>query len=461
MNRFAKPLGLAALAGLIVVGVSAPLAQAQRVQQAGTLVSPATPGIYPFMQVAPGLNLQQAAYNTALMGRAFSAFPPYAMGFAPPYAMGYAGFGNNPGVPTPGFAQALANSGYNPFLVNSLLANPYAGGGMTASMTSGGYGGYPGEYPYSSYADPYSGYLRGGADVINAQGRFLINWHQGRIMNEERRKARIENRKRIFDEYMYEQAHRIPYAEMAARQNELNLRMYINTPSEADLGSPAALNAMLADAAKFSPKDKNTPDIPLEADVVKNLNVTSPGAANGSVGILRDLNSLHWPLVFGEEPFRSDAETLRTYLPEAVRDARADHLDRSVIQKLLAAQESLADKLRASVNVLPPGQYIEARHFLLNLRDGLQALQSGTAGKYLALANDLPANAKSVKDLVQYMNSHGLQFGPAVPGQESDYAAIHHALAMYDATVHGAMTATQTQAANQKRTDNTPPAPKR
>src|SRR4051812_8269967 len=57
----------------------------------------ATPGFAPFFQVAPGLNIQQAAFNVSLMGRAYQNFPPYAMGFAPPYAMGYSPFGN-PGV---------------------------------------------------------------------------------------------------------------------------------------------------------------------------------------------------------------------------------------------------------------------------------------------------------------------------------------------------------------------------
>src|SRR5581483_12490276 len=65
----------------------------------------ATPGFAPFFQVAPGLNIQQAAFNTALMGRAYQQFPPYAMGFAPPYAMGYSPFGN-PGVGAPGSSAA-------------------------------------------------------------------------------------------------------------------------------------------------------------------------------------------------------------------------------------------------------------------------------------------------------------------------------------------------------------------
>lgn len=436
MSILYKRIGPALLAGSVVLGLQVPATWAQRVQTAGTRQGPGSAGLYPWMQVAPGLNLQQAAYNTALMGHAYSNFPPYAMGFAAPYALGYSP-GSFPGVAYPGFSQALANSNLgNPYVTGAMLSNPYLGSGYSAAMTSGGgYGGGYGGYPstYVSSADPYSGYLRGSADVINSQGRFLINWQQSRILNEDRRRARIENRRRIFDEYMYEQAHRIPYAEMVARQNELNLRTYINNPSEAQLGSAEALNAMLADAEKLNPK--NPPSIGLDGDVLRNINITSPGNTNGNVSLLRDVGNLRWPLAFRGEPFHTDMETIKTYLPQAVNDAKADHApDRSVIDKLMTARNDLDRQLRANVNNLPPSEWVDARHFLDHLTNGLTALANGTAGKFLAI--DLPANAKSVADLVQYMGSHGLQFAPAVQGQESDYAALHHALAVYDATAH-------------------------
>src|SRR3954469_10908355 len=92
-----------ALAALAAIGVGLPAAQAQRPLRANP---PA--GVSPYFQGAPGLNLQQGAYKTATMGRAYQSFPGYALGVAPPYAMGYSPYGN-PGVGYPGSAAALAN----------------------------------------------------------------------------------------------------------------------------------------------------------------------------------------------------------------------------------------------------------------------------------------------------------------------------------------------------------------
>src|SRR5579884_904389 len=393
MNTLRTHGGLAVLASLLALGLAISPAQAQRVQSAGTRISPATQGLFPFMQVAPGLNLQQAAYNTMLMGRAYSNFPPYAFGFAPPYSFGYSP-GSFGGLPTPGFSAGLAISNQgNPFSTGgggvgiSPLFNPYGyGGGGTATMTAGGgyggggYGGYPSDYPVYSYADPYGGYLRGAADVINAEGRWLVNFQQSRSLRQDVKRAQLENRRRIFDEYMYEQAHRVPYAEMVAHQNELNLRLFLNSPSPAQLGSADALNAILQDAEKLTPR--NPPAIALDNDVLHNINVTSPNGTTGNVSILRDLNNLHWPLAFKSSLFQPDVDVLKTYLPQAIQDAKADHQpDRSVIDKLLLARDNLANNLRAHVNDLPPSQYIDARHFLNHLSDGLTALENGTAGK--------------------------------------------------------------------------------
>ena len=119
-------VGLTLMTGMLAFGMSAPEAHAQRVQTAGVPVNGGSPGLFPYYRVAPGLNLQQAAYNTALLGRAYARFPPWAMGYAPPYALGYSPLGN-PGVEAPGTSQAMANSA---------LFNP----GLTALSTGGGYG---------------------------------------------------------------------------------------------------------------------------------------------------------------------------------------------------------------------------------------------------------------------------------------------------------------------------------
>ncbi len=80
-------LGAAILAGLVVAGGLAPAAHGQsnfnpnRFPSNRPIISPQP--LNPNFQVAPGLSLNQAAFNTAVIGRALQQVPPYALGFNP------------------------------------------------------------------------------------------------------------------------------------------------------------------------------------------------------------------------------------------------------------------------------------------------------------------------------------------------------------------------------------------
>jgi hypothetical protein len=103
MATTTKWTGIGALAGLIMLGLAAPRAEAQRniyarygnalQRQSGIYLRYSgllRRGINPYYQVAPGLTLNQAAYNTRVLGRAYSFVPPYALGYNPyPPAVGY------------------------------------------------------------------------------------------------------------------------------------------------------------------------------------------------------------------------------------------------------------------------------------------------------------------------------------------------------------------------------------
>src|SRR5205807_542182 len=63
--------------------------------------------------------------------------------------------------------------------------------------------------PYSTYApaypgyghDPYGGYLHGAADVIRAQGRFLIQTQEAYLKYQEYRSAKIEVRRKQVEQW--------------------------------------------------------------------------------------------------------------------------------------------------------------------------------------------------------------------------------------------------------------------
>src|SRR5216684_6736572 len=151
MFSLTKRLGLAAMLGLAVLAVTGPKAHGQS----------------PYFQVRPGLTLQQAAFNVAVMGQALQNIPPYFYGVNP-YPRVSLGGGT------------LANNPY---------ASPY--GSLYSSPYGGGYGGYGG-YVDSYY--PESSYLYAGAKVISAQGEFMVKQQQAFRMLEQVKADRIENR---------------------------------------------------------------------------------------------------------------------------------------------------------------------------------------------------------------------------------------------------------------------------
>jgi hypothetical protein len=135
--------------------------------------------INPAFQVAPGLTIGQAAYNTAVLGRALSFVPPYALGFNPysgyspymgyggsyammPYGMGYGGYGGSPGYG--GYGSQGTSAGYG-------------GGGQqgynsaSTLTTAPGYGGNADRMP------PAAG-KAGGLAVLLKQGDGQLDWPQ-------------------------------------------------------------------------------------------------------------------------------------------------------------------------------------------------------------------------------------------------------------------------------------------
>jgi hypothetical protein len=345
----------------------------------------------PYNQIRPGLSAGQYAYNTALIGQA-------------------AQYAN---------ANLIANAAYSQAL------NPYTG--------------YGGANPYSSYYypnyDPYGGYLRGGADVINSQGQLMVNQQQAFLMREQVHSARIDNRRKAFDEYLYERE-RTPTPEeerqFAMRQQLLRSR---NDPPVTEIFSGQALNSLLADLKKAQDNPDaatlRTFDLPLDEDALKNINLTK-SAGNGSVGILRNEGRLSWPASLSSNEFKDAREEVNALAQEAVKQAQFNgQVDAGTITKLNQLGAQLQRQLRAAGSGYSFDQYRDAKGFLNNLEDAVKVLQQPDVGNYFTGKYTL-TGVKSVPELVKRMSASGLSFAPALPGQESAYNALHQALAGYD-----------------------------
>jgi hypothetical protein len=306
----------------------------------------------------------------------------------------------------------------------------------TGSGASNGYGGYPGYTGY--YESAYGGYLRGNADVINATGQYLINYEKAKLTKEAVRQARIDTRRKVFDEYLYERANTPTLEDERERAIDLERRRAVNDPPVTEIWSAKALNDLLFDVQKLQAKGISGPQLRLDEDTLKRINV-SAGRTPGNVGLLKNEGKLSWPLALRTMRPQKEVDDLRqdisSLLPDAINQAVNGKVSPNVLETLTKDVDRLQQLLTDNVRDLPPGQYMEAKRFLNNLEDGLQVLQQPNAGLYFT--QRYMAKGRTVQDLVNYMSKEGLTFAPAVGGDEAAYVALHRALAAYDVGARG------------------------
>src|SRR5262249_49555895 len=73
--------------------------------------------------------------------------------------------------------------------------------GFRAGDIAGPYGGF---YGYGYGESPIGGYMRGYADVISSVSQGMIDEQQSRLVSEQVKQAKIDTRKKQFDEWLYE-----------------------------------------------------------------------------------------------------------------------------------------------------------------------------------------------------------------------------------------------------------------
>jgi hypothetical protein len=338
--------------------------------------------------------------------------------------------GNVPGVASfnPSAAGALnpatAAAVYNSAALAG-LANPYAS--TTAAYGANGINGqnpYGGGYGY--YETESGGFLRGTAELANSQGKWLVSLQQASLLKEQTRQAAIETRKKQYDQTVYEQQRAPSFDQKHESVSSERLLQSRNGAPESEILSGQAQNDILADLAGTAiPRG---PAAPLSADLLRHINLTT-GPGGGSAGLLKDDALLHWPSALSDEASKGDREMIEALVNEARRQAHSGRVESPILKELGAASRRLHQKLAADIRELQPKQYAESNRFLSQLDDAIRLLGRPDAGDYLTRKG--LAEVKDVAELVRNMSGKGLQFAPAIPGDEAAYTALHRALAAY------------------------------
>src|SRR5262245_51435213 len=123
---------------------------------------------------------------------------------------------------------------------------------------------------------------------------------------------RLENRRRAFDELAYERSKTpTPDQELLTRSR--------GNPSQAEVISGQALNALLDDLRRTGNSGRPNALLPLDQQELRHINVTR-GA--GNVALLKDGGKIIWPASLSGATFRTPRERLAGQAQDAVRQLR-------------------------------------------------------------------------------------------------------------------------------------------
>jgi hypothetical protein len=327
-------------------------------------------------------------------------------------------------------AFAAAPSLGNPY--GGSVAQPYPSAGLPASSPygSGPYGGadpYSGS-PYSAlYNDSVGSYLRGSAQVILAQAQFGKAREEAALAAEQVRQARIVTRQRALEADVYLRTHTPTYLDQIERERADAVGRSQNGATPAEIWSGQALNTLLEHAAALQGKGVVGPQLALNADDLKRINVRTP--EGGNVAVLKNDGQLSWPQLLHGPAFDEPRKRLDQLAPQAVKQAQFGRVDPGTLHDLAADLTRLHALLARGVHGYTPSEHIEARRFLNQLDGAMKALRSANATHFFT--KKYTAQGETVAELVKHMAREGLRFAPAAAEDEPAYVALHRLLAAY------------------------------
>jgi hypothetical protein len=365
------------------------------------------------------------AYAMPYMGTA--AYNPYmAYGGNP-----YAGYGSNPYMP--GVAgvslDATAVGGANLYAPLGAAGDPYM---SNPYATGAGYAN-----PYSNPAVGPGFTLMGGADMLRAYGTVITKQEQARIMRQEYYQAQLDTKKKAFELEMYI---RNNTPDWNARQEKITkavLRRIQTASNPAEIVEGRSLNFLLDDVDKNYTK-ATLPDMPLEENVLKQLNIKPAGPGSYSLGLLRDGGKLQWPaaLVKMLSPeVRSDIDAKARVLGQNAANGNAPDLNASADfqSQIVKAREQLLKR----ANDFDTTPYMDAKRFLTDLDNARQAIERGNALAQIQYQKLVAkGEIQSLNQLVTVMVKNGWRFAPASLPDEAAYRALHSALVAYDVALN-------------------------
>lgn len=241
---------------------------------------------------------------------------------------------------------------------------------------------------------------------------------------------KLQVRKAQLDQMNYERMNTPSPEAIREEMRMTRLTRARSTPPLDEIASGESLNELLTNIQRIKANDGVVGEpVPLDADVVKRINVTATGDSRGSNEFFRT-GITSWPYAFDGEVFAADKKRLLTNISYMAKLQEGGTTDGAKIDESRKAIESMHEKLFASRNLISFTDYVAGLQFLTKLTDAVNLLAKPEAKAYLD--GTYSAKGESVAELVDYLISKGLKFARASSGNESYYARLYQQLLTYE-----------------------------
>jgi hypothetical protein len=351
---------------------------------------------------------------------------------------GYRPYGYNGVGPNMNYPLAYPSPMYSAYPATnpaaySAPANPYAGTASAystgATMSSDASSWYIPTYsnPYSAYYSPYGSYLSGAADLVSAQGNYLIAYQKANLLQEEVHRSMLDSRRKVWEEARYERASLMNSEQMRLLDIRNALDRARSNPPQTEIWSGQSLNSLLNYLMAQPIKPGEEPPVPLNEDVLKHINLTN--GKDGNIGLLK--REINWPATLLRSEFEETRKKLEYELADAKLAARQGMVSSDLVSEIKNNIAKMQDILLQHVSDVQPADYLTAKKYLNMLDESAKALSDPNVTNYIT--GKTAAKGKNVAELVKNMKEMGVQFAPAAPGDEAAYRALYNAMRDYDA----------------------------
>jgi hypothetical protein len=296
---------------------------------------------------------------------------------------------------------------------------------------------------------PTNGFLTGAADVISAQGQYAIQRQQANLVREQVRAARIDNRRRAFDEMLYERENTPTLSELQEQRRLERVEQARNSPNLTEIWAGNALNVILDDVRRFRTQmGIRGAEVPLDPELLPHISLAT-GNASGSSTMFNSGGKLQWPVELDDPRFDAERKSIDKLFLQATKEATSGGgVGGGTVRDLGAAVDQLNNAIDGAIDAMTPSDNIRARRFATELRGATRMLRDPNAAN---LINGRWApRGSTVGELVDHMDQNGLQFGAATTADRPFYTALHELLVQY----HSSLVALASQSQSQLRTED-------